>query len=69
MTAAVVIAKLPGQSVFDALKNATLAGQASANFTIEVGIDPFSVEFDKTFTLYFRLNKNQSPPLKLDYDL
>jgi hypothetical protein len=69
MTAAVVIAKLPDQSVFDALKNATLAGQASANFTIEVGIDPFSVEFDKTFTLYFRLNKNQSPPLKLDYDL
>lgn len=69
MTAAVVIAKLPGQSVFDALKNATLAGQASANFTIEVGIDPFSVEFDKTFTLYFILNKNQSPPLKLDYDL
>jgi streptogramin lyase len=69
LAAAAVAAKLPGQSLFDSLSNAAIAGKASANFTVEVGIDPFSVEYDKTFSLYFSLSGNQSPPLQLDYDL
>lgn len=69
LAAAAVAAKLPGQSLFDSLSNAAIAGKASANFTVEIGIDPFSVEYDKTFSLYFSLSGDQSPPLQLDFDL
>ncbi len=69
LTAAAVAAKLPGQSVWDALANAAVAGQASANFEIEIGVDPFSVEFEKTFTLYFSLGGSDGSGLQVDYAL